>query len=178
MEGFFIAQITLFASNFAPLGWAFCHGQLMLIDDNTALFALIGTTYGGDGVTTFGLPDFRGRIPIGMGTGSGLSSYDIGQNGGAESATITVGQMASHTHTATATVLSSASNATTNVPNGNVPAATSTNFYVPVSATNAALGGISGIIQPAGGSQPVSLGMPSLCLNFVIALEGIFPSRN
>ncbi|MFN0212884.1 MAG: phage tail protein, partial [Saprospiraceae bacterium] len=177
-EGFFMAQITLFAGTFAPLNWAFCHGQLLSIDDNTALFALIGTIYGGDGITTFGLPDFRGRIPIGEGQGPGLPDYGLGEASGAESVTITTNTMASHTHTAAPTVPASTANASSNNPNGNVPAATSTNFYAPLASANSALGGVSATVQNAGGATPVSLGMPALGLNFVIALEGIFPSRN
>ena len=100
MSSPYIGQIMIFAGNFAPAGWALCHGQLMPISENDALFNLIGTTYGGDGQSTFGLPDLQGRAPLHMGQGSGLSSYVIGQNGGVESVTLTTQQIPSHNHTA------------------------------------------------------------------------------
>ena len=98
----FIGQITLFAGNFAPRGWAFCNGQLLSIAQNTALFSILGTTYGGNGQTTFALPDLRGRVPVHAGQGPGLSNYDLGQQGGAESVTLTTAQMPAHTHPANA----------------------------------------------------------------------------
>jgi len=176
MEGT-MAVITIFAGTFAPQNWAFCQGQLQSIDENSALYALLGTTYGGDGQQTFGLPDLRGRIPIGTGQAPGGSNYVLGQQGGSYSVTLNSNQLASHTHGATATVPASSASATTNSPNGNAPATTATNFYAPVN-NNEHLGGVTASLQPAGGSAPTNLGMPSLGLNYVICLFGIFPSRN
>src|SRR6478672_10112699 len=95
----FLAEIIMFAGNFAPRGWAFCQGQILSIAQNTALFSLLGTTYGGNGQTTFALPDLRGRVPVGTGQGPGLSNYDLGQVSGSESVTLTVSQMPAHNHT-------------------------------------------------------------------------------
>jgi len=172
-----MAQITLFAGNFAPQNWAFCNGALQSISDNSALFSLIGTTYGGDGQTTFGLPDLQGRIAVGTGQGPGLPNFVIGQAAGTNSATITSNQMPAHTHAATATVPASSGSATSNSPNGNSPAATATPFYA-VSGGSEVMGGASGTVQAAGGSAPIGLGMPSLGLNYVICLFGIYPARN
>ncbi len=177
MEGFFMAQITLFAGNFAPVNWMRCEGQLLAISQWDALFALIGTTYGGDGQTTFGLPDFRGRIPVATGPGSGLSNFSLGEQGGAESQTITTNQMPAHSHTATAVIRASTGNATTNSPNGNAPANTNSSYYA-AAPGNSSMGGVSTTVQNTGGASPVSLGMPMLGLNFLICVVGIFPTQN
>ncbi|HEX3873948.1 MAG TPA: tail fiber protein [Solirubrobacteraceae bacterium] len=165
----FLGEIRTFGFNFAPQGWAMCAGQLLAISQNSALFALIGTFYGGDGVTTFALPDLRGRVGINMGQGPGLSPYQLGEVSGSENVTLTTGQMPSHAHALNA----NAQQYTTTRPAGHVPAQGGTYAAVADGTTmNAAA------IGPAGGNQPHTNIQPFLGLNFCIALEGIFPSRN
>lgn len=178
MEAYFIAQICLFAGNFAPRSWAFCNGQLLSIAQNDALFALIGTIYGGDGQVTFGLPDFRGRIPVGAGQGPGLSNISLGQQAGTYNHTLTINQIPAHTHTPTIAVGVSSANGNTGNPAGAVVAQTPANFYAPAANATEAFAGSSVSVSPAGGNQPFDKIMPYLGMNFVIALEGIFPSRN
>lgn len=170
----FIGQITLFAGNFAPRGWAFCDGQLLAISSNSALFSILGTTYGGDGRTTFALPDLRGRAPIHAGRGPGLSDRRLGQAGGSETVTLTAAQMPSHTHTARCN--SAAGNS--NEPVNNVwskDAGTASATYQSATADsnmNAAA------IGNTGGSQSHDNMQPFQVLNYIIALQGIFPSRS
>ncbi len=169
----FIGEIRMFGGNFAPRGWAFCDGQLLAVSQNDALFSLLGTVYGGDGRTTFGLPDMRGRIPLHEGQGPGLSNRRLGAKGGAESETITSNQMPSHTHNLNANTRQhnavSPSNAVLCDPSplgriyDNVPQ------DAPAASTS---------IANTGGSQRHTNLMPSLCVNFIIALFGIYPSRN
>ena len=163
----FIGSIILFAGNFAPRGWAFCNGQLLPIAQNTALFSILGTTYGGNGQTTFALPDLRGRVPLHPGTGPGLSQYTLGQSAGAETITLTSSEMPAHTHVQPA----SNGDQTTNRPNAAVPA----RGGVYAGTTD---GSALDPTSPAGGSQPHSNLQPYLAVNYIIALEGIFPSRN
>ena len=170
----FLGQITLFGGNFAPRGFALCSGQFLAIAQNDALFALIGTTYGGDGVTSFALPDMRGRLPVHAGQGPGLSNYIIGQSGGSETVTLAVTQIPSHTHTTSG---SSASGSAADPSNGfwaAEPTADVAQF------SNAAPGASMSpaAVSNSGGSQPHENLQPFLCVNFVIAIEGIFPSRN
>lgn len=168
----FIGEIRLFAGNFAPAGWAFCHGQSLPISENDALFTLIGTTYGGDGETTFNLPDLRSRVPIHLGTGSGLPTYVIGEAGGVESVTLTTQQIPIHSHQLLAT--SSAGSA--NSPTGRVTAAPpSIDLYIEDTPSANAAGEA---IAPAGGSQPHENMQPFLCINYIISLFGIFPQQN
>jgi microcystin-dependent protein len=167
----FVGEIRMFAGNFAPVGWAFCDGQLLPISENDVLFQLIGTTYGGDGQETFALPDLRGRLPIHMGQGPGLSNRIIGEEGGTEAVTLTVQQIPVHTH---ATVLSNGAGSES-TPAGNVLAASpNVRLYRPGSATTALH---PASVGPAGGSQPHDNLMPFLCVNFIISLFGIFPSQ-
>ena len=170
----FVGEIRMFAGNFAPQGWAFCDGQLLAISQNDALFSLLGTIYGGDGQTTFALPDLRGRIPVHMGSGPGLSPRQLGSNGGNETVTLTVNQLPPHSHALNGTDAA----ATANSPAGNVPAASNTiDLYAtadPVASDALA----SSSLGNSGGSQPHSNLMPFLCVNFIIALFGIYPSRN
>ncbi len=173
-----MATIVMFAGNFAPRNWAFCQGQLLSIAQNTALFSLIGTIYGGDGRTTFALPDFRGRVPVGEGQGPGLSDYQLGQMSGTEQSTLTVAQMPSHTHQISAQVAVSNGNGTTDEAGNNVLATTAGNNYAAPAAANGNLGGVSAKEAPAGGSQPFSNMQPYLAMNFVICMQGIFPSRS
>ena len=166
----FIGEIRLVGFNFAPVGWALCDGQLLSIAENDALFALIGTTYGGDGQSTFALPNFQSRIPIHQGTGSSGTTYTIGEMGGTETVTLIVNQIPTHTHPAQAQ--SGAGNQPG--PGGNVWASSSLNQYNS-SAADSDMNALA--ITPSGGSQPHDNMMPFLTINFVIALEGIFPSR-
>ncbi|MEP3654447.1 MAG: tail fiber protein [Litorimonas sp.] len=172
----FIAQITLFAGNFAPRNWAFCDGQLLAISSNTALFSLIGTIYGGDGRTTFALPDLRGRAPIGPRTGPGLSTYREGQRGGQESVTLLPSQMPVHSHTLNATNAPGDKGG----PQGKMLAAghgDETIYHdTPPSANIRAMA--SNSIANAGGGQAHNNMQPFLATNYIIALQGIFPSRN
>ena len=170
----FLGEIKMFGGNFAPRGYAFCSGQILPIAQNTALFSLLGTTYGGNGQTTFALPDLRGRVPVHQGQGPGLSPYDLGQVGGTETTTLTVNQMPSHNHF----IAANSGPGTTAAPASNAALAASTardRLYT-TNATNTNLAPAS--LSPTGGNQPVSILQPYLVINFIIALEGIFPSRN
>lgn len=170
----FIGEIMIFAGNFAPKGWAFCNGQLLPISQNTALYSLLGTTYGGNGQTTFALPDLRSRMPNHAGQGLGLSSYVLGQSGGTENHTLLTTEMPSHTHNLAAR--NDAGNSTAAAGNIFAKEATGQTSVYSNQLPNAAMA--SGAIAPAGGSQPFSIQPPYLTLNYCIALEGIFPSRN
>ena len=162
----------MFAGNFAPRGWAFCDGQLLAVSQNDALFSLLGTIYGGDGRTTFGLPDLRGRIPIHAGTGPGLSPRRLGSKAGAESVTVTVNQLPPHNHN----VFATSTAATSGNPTGNVSAGTSpTNVYSTSLATAQNMNNTA--ISNTGGSRDHTNLMPALCVNFIISLFGIYPSR-
>jgi microcystin-dependent protein len=161
----YVGEIRLFAGNFAPAGWMFCEGQLLPISENETLFQLIGTTYGGDGQSTFGLPDLRGRLPMHQGGG-----FTLAETGGAEEVTITVNTMPSHTHA----FLGSTSSAIDANPGGNVVAQAGTFFpylNVPPAVPMAPA------ISPVGGSQPHTNFQPYLCVDFIISLFGIFPSQ-
>jgi microcystin-dependent protein len=161
----------MFGFNFAPQGWAMCNGQLLPISQNTALFSLLGTQYGGNGVTTFALPDLRGRVAIHAGQGPGLSSYVQGEVTGGESVTLTQNEMPQHNHQ----VVANAAPATATRPGGEVLARTGADVYAdsPDGTTmNPAM------ISQSGGGQPHNNLQPLLVINFGIALQGIFPSRN
>ncbi len=176
-----IASVDLWPCNFAPLGWAFCAGQLMPISQNQALFALIGTIYGGDGRTTFALPDLRGRVPVGVGQGPGTSDYVLGENSGSEIAALTINNLPQHTHNASGTVTPGAGTGkitTSGDPTGNYPAQTTTTIYTGTNNAQMGQSPVTVTVQPAGGSQPFSIVQPYLALNYIIALEGVFPSRN
>lgn len=167
----FVGEIRMFAGNFAPRGWAFCDGQLLAVSQNDALFSLLGTIYGGDGRTTFGLPDLRGRIPIHAGTGPGLSPRRLGAKFGTEEETLTVNQLPSHTHPLQA----SSQNTLQASPQGNVLGQPTSIDLYRVTAPDADLSTSS--ITGVGGSRSHSNLMPFLCVNFIIALFGIYPSR-
>lgn len=170
----FIGEIRMFVGNFAPVGWALCDGQLLSIASNTALFSIIGTTYGGDGQTTFALPDLRGRFPMHPGMGPGLSNRSLGQRGGQESVTLTANHMPVHTHAANA----SSSDADQVTPSGNVwaaePAGATALYHngAPDTSMNPQA------IDVAGGDQPHDNMSPFLCVNFIIALQGLYPPRS
>ena len=179
MDTPFIGSIVLFAGNFAPRGWALCQGQLLSISQNTALFSILGTTYGGNGQTTFALPDLRGRVPVGTGQGLGMQPYELGEVAGSQTVTLTTQQMPQHNHFV-------------QVAGGNADTATATNNYL--ATANANYGGDPVTINTYNGTQTATLNpgsisatgnnlphdnmQPSLGLNYIIALQGIFPSRN
>ncbi|WP_295794211.1 tail fiber protein [Mucilaginibacter sp.] len=178
----FLGMMYPFGGNFAINGYAICQGQLLPISQNTALFSILGTTYGGNGQTTFALPDLRGRAPIGVGQGPGLSNYNLGQVSGAESVTLVTSNMPAHNHG----LMVSNTAGTTGVPANNTafakgpasgagPNATLAKTYT-TSAVNTAL--MSPSIGMTGGGQPFSTLSPTLTVTWLIALNGIFPSRN
>lgn len=187
----FIAEIIMFGGNFAPRSWAFCEGQLLPISQNQALFSLVGTIYGGDGRTTFALPDFRGRVPLHHGRGPGLSDYRQGRQGGTENVTLSQLQIPSHTHTATvdlkARLNAEKGPANSNDPEGNMIAShAGGNAFKPYNANEDKLmaeqaitnNGTTVTNQNTGGSQSHTNLQPYLAISFIIALQGIFPSRN
>ncbi|MBU0550812.1 tail fiber protein [Myxococcota bacterium] len=165
----FIGEIRMFGGNFAPRGWAFCDGQLLPIDQNPALFSLLGTNYGGDGRTTFALPDLRGRAPIHAGNGPGLSPRVLGQAGGAESVTLNTQHLPSHAHD----LLATQAPATEAAPHDGVFALAETDRYHQGEADARLSPALS-----AGGGQVHSNLQPQLAVSFIIALVGIYPSRN
>jgi len=169
----FVAEIRMFGFSFAPKGWAFCNGQLLPISQNTALFSLLGTFYGGDGKSTFALPDLQSSAPMFWGQGNGLSLYDLGQQGGSENVTLLSSEMPSHTHTLQCCPNLIAGD--TNVPTGNALAKSSNgNAYAPAaSLTQMAFQSL----PPAGSSFPHNNMMLYLTVNFCIAMQGVFPPR-
>lgn len=200
----FLGEIRMFAGNFAPRGWAFCQGQLLAISSNTALFSLLGTAYGGNGQSTFALPNLGSRVPVGTGQSPGLSQITLGEQAGAENVTILSTQMPAHSHGVTTTATATSTGALQ-------VAGTGSNASTTPSATNNILGAsgaggppsaaiwsdklsnpvtlanpesinttlnVNVTVQPSGGSQPLPIRNPYLGMNFIIALEGIYPSRN
>jgi microcystin-dependent protein len=168
----FVGEIRMFAGSFAPRGWAFCDGQLLAVSQNDALFSLLGTIYGGDGRTTFGLPDCRGRIPIHAGHGPGLSERRLGAKGGAEKVTVTVNQLPSHTHP----LKGSTANGLLADPGGNVLAGSAVLEPYEEEVPNEAMA--STAVSSVGGSRSHTNLQPFLCVHFIIALVGIYPSRH
>jgi microcystin-dependent protein len=166
----YVGEIRMFAGNFAPAGWMFCEGQLLPISENETLFQLIGTTYGGDGESTFALPDMRGRLPIHQGAGPSGTTYILAETGGVESVTLTTPQIAAHSHPLIATD----SPATASVPGNNLTASASKRYYVSPSTTAPMA---AATMSPTGGSQPHNNFQPYLCVNYIISLFGIFPSQ-
>lgn len=165
----FLGEIMMFGGNFAPRGWALCNGQLLPIAQNTALFSLLGTNYGGDGRSTFGLPNLQGRAPMFYGTGPGLSAYQIGEMSGVESVTLGVNAIPSHTHTMQGTGDDDQSAS----PIGAVAGRGESPLYRSAPDTDFA----PDALAVAGGSQPHNNMQPFLTVTFVIALQGLFPSR-
>ena len=169
----FVAEIRIFGGNFAPIGWAFCDGQLLPISQNTALFSLLGTTYGGDGRTTFGLPDLRGRSPLHQGQGPGLTSRQLGESAGVETVTLTQSQIPMHTHALAGDAAAAATSLSPGAHLLGKPA--SAKIYGPATSmvpmSTAAIG-------PAGQNQAHDNRQPYLVLSFIIALQGIFPPRS
>tara|TARA_B100000965_G_C19489644_1_gene712418 strand:+ start:375 stop:923 length:549 start_codon:yes stop_codon:yes gene_type:complete len=178
----FIGEISMFGGNFAPRNWAFCNGQLLAISSNTALFSILGTTYGGDGRTTFALPDLRGRAAIHAGTGPGLTPRNLGARFGTETNVMTVAQMPSHNHLASGTFQL---NAARNPQDSSNPAGNSlgaASIYDSDIEPNVTLkaGSVTGTVNVLnnGGGQPFNNIQPVEVINYIIALQGIFPSRN
>jgi len=179
MSDQFVGEIRIFGCNFAPFGWAMCNGQLMAISNNTALFSLLGTFYGGDGRSTFALPDLRSRVPVGQGQGSGLTNYTIGEMDGVESVTINSNEMPSHNHP----FFGTSSSANDKRPKAGSAFAQTTkagpispgdNYY----AVPGALAPLNpSTVQPTGSGLPHNNLQPYLTFNFCIALQGIFPAR-
>jgi microcystin-dependent protein len=169
MSSPFVAEIRMFGFNFPPTGWAFCNGQLLPISQNTALFSLLGTTYGGDGKSTFALPDMQGNVPLHQGQGQGLSLYDLGQMGGSSSVTLLTSEIPVHSHSFTATEEVVNEN---NVTNNFFGAGESR--YAPA---NNVVQMAPQALPPAGGSLPHNNMMNYLVVNFCIALQGVFPPR-
>ena len=175
MSNPFVAEIRIFAGNFAPVGWAQCNGQLMPISQNTALFSLLGTTYGGDGKSNFALPNLQGSAPLQAGQGPGLSLRDLGEIGGEQNVTLLQTEMPSHAHTANATGTSNQA-----TPQNNAWAAGQKGFgntYAPSNPpTNVQMNPFGTSIS--GGNLPHNNMPPYLCLTFIIALQGVFPARS
>jgi microcystin-dependent protein len=181
----YLGEIRMFGFNFAPVGWALCNGQLMPISQNTALFSLLGTQYGGDGVTTFALPDLRSRVPIHMGEGVGLTNYIIGENGGSENVTLLAAQMPQHNHMVNCNASATGRGGSTfdagagQTPVNSYPgpaASPSNSVYSPAATANTTMN--QQMLGLAGGNQSHPNIQPYLTVNFCIALTGIFPRRN
>lgn len=179
MDGY-IAEIRMFAPNFAPKNWAYCAGQLLAINTNQALFSLLGTTYGGNGVNTFALPDFRGRAPMGTGTSSSVPSYTLGQKQGSNSTTLISTNLPAHTHTGANTYTMDAYSDEGNKgsPTGNNIAALPGLFSKKTPDTALRPFSPTITINPTGGNQLIPVQQPYLAINYIICLYGIFPSRN
>lgn len=172
----YIGEIRMLPFNFAPRGWMACNGSLLPISQYDALFALIGTTYGGDGVNTFALPDLRGRVPVHQGQGPGLTARFMGERAGTEVVALSAGQMPAHSHTlsvtsAAATLVTPDSNSLPGTVSGDT-------FYVNSTSGNTMAPMSAQMIAPGGGSQPHQNTMPTLTVQYCMAVEGVFPSRN
>lgn len=173
MSSPYVGEIRMFAGSFAPAGWAFCNGQLMAISENDTLFTLIGTTYGGDGQSTFGLPDLQGRVPIHAGQGPGITqNYQLGEKAGVESVTLGIQQIPVHNHA----LVASAAAGSSSSPANNVLAASNTVSMYKAGTPNAPMN--AAMIGTAGGSQPHDNFQPYLCVSFIISLFGVFPNQN
>lgn len=167
----YVGEIRLFAGNFAPAGWMLCQGQLLAIAENEVLFQLIGTTYGGDGESSFSLPDLRGRVPVHQGQGPGMSQRTLGELGGTETVTLLASQMPIHTHALHASTAA----ASGSTPGGALLATTPVPSY---DANPAATAMAAGAVGSTGGTQPHENMAPTLALNYIISLFGIFPSQS
>jgi microcystin-dependent protein len=172
MSNPFVAEIRIFPFNFAPKGWAFCSGQILPLSQNTALFSLLGTTYGGDGKSNFALPNMQGNVPMHPGQGPGLSLHDLGETGGSDTVTLLDSEMPIHSHTMTA--FASAGNRLTPVGNS-IARANGATPFVPGNPSHVTMS--DSAVAPVGGDQPHNNMQPYLTLNFCIALQGVFPPR-
>jgi microcystin-dependent protein len=175
LDSNYVGEIRMYAGSFAPVSWKICDGSLLSISENEVLFTLIGTTYGGDGQTTFAIPDLRGRVPVHVGTGPGLPTVVLGQKSGAESVTMAVGQMPAHTHP----LMAQLAEGNSNTPANNIFANTGSadpDFALGTVTPDVVMGTNS--VSPVGGSTPISINQPSLAINYIIALYGIFPTQS
>lgn len=179
MEGY-IGEVRLFAGNFAPMGWALCDGKQYSISMYEATFTILGTTYGGDGQNTFGVPDLRGRIAIGTGTGAGLSNIILGQSGGSESVTMSSSQMPAHIHPAMSTINFPAysDGGDTGSPSGTILGGLQGAYSTQAADTHVAPATTTGSLSIVGNNIPFGIVQPVLSTNYIICLEGIFPSRS
>jgi len=170
----FVAEIRIFAFNFAPKGWAFCDGQILPLSQNTALFSLLGTTYGGDGKSNFALPNLQGAAPMHPGQGPGLSLYDLGESGGSDTITLLESEIPAHSHNLVANSLIG----NTHDPTNNALSRSGGGFAYQSNSTQNLVAMAGQAISPAGGDQPHNNLQPYLTLNFCIALQGVFPPRS
>lgn len=183
MEGT-IAEIRMFAGNFAPRTWAFCQNQIISIASNTALFSLLGTTYGGNGQTTFALPDFRGRVPVGNGQGPGLSPYNLGQMGGTETNTINNTQFPAHSHPFSGSITMPCTAVAGNAdgPQNNYPATLAGTDMYATTNNGSSMGNmtLALVAQPNGQASPLPVNnfQPVMGMNYIICMQGIYPARN
>ena len=169
----YVGEIRMFGGNFAPSGWAFCDGRLLAISENDTLFNLIGTTYGGDGESTFALPDLRGRVPVHQGQGPGIAqSYQLGERAGAETVTLTTSQLPAHSHP----FVASTGGGGSNTPQNNVAATPAVTKLYRLTSPSDALA--ANLVQQVGGSQPHENRMPYISITYIISLFGIFPSQS
>jgi microcystin-dependent protein len=188
MDELYLGEIILFAGNFAPRNTEYCNGQLMSIAQNQALFSLLGTTYGGDGRTTFALPDLRSRVPVHPGTGPGLSTRKLGQRSGTEINILTVNQMPLHNHAAAGTILASSLEATATDPANAYPASATypvdrtttgpVKAYGAAANENMAVNGVTVTVGNTGANQPINNMQPWLGVSYIICTQGLFPSRS
>ena len=179
MSDAYIAEIRIFGFNFAPKSWATCSGQIASIQQNTALFSLLGTTYGGNGQTTFGLPDLRGRAPIHWGTGVGLANVSLGEVGGEENHLLTTQEMPTHNHTFAATTAAATKKPVNNSVFADDVDSQAVDYFATFNAPNSSYVNLNQLsMPPAGGSQPHNNMQPYLVVNICICLFGIFPTRN
>jgi microcystin-dependent protein len=174
MDEFYIGSIVIFAGNYAPNGWAFCDGSLISIAENSALFSILGTTYGGDGQQTFALPDLRGAMVLGQGTSKSGNTYVLGQTGGSEFITLAHAQMPTHTHALHVPVTEAG--ASVDTPNGAILASQSSSFYAALSTADNTYGGTA--CTTIGGNQATDIRSPYLAVNYIISLYGIYPPRS
>lgn len=182
MTNVYIGQVSMFGGNFAPRGSAMCNGQLLPIAQNQALFSLLGTAYGGDGINTFALPNLQSSLPLHMGQGNGLSNYALGQSGGSTNVTLMSTQMPSHSHMLNATTSPASATAVGNTVIPGTPSGSTTPLFYAAQGQGQPVLTMDPLAVTAcstsGGNSPHSNLMPSLCITFIIALQGIFPSRN
>lgn len=179
MEGT-IGEIRLFAANFAPRDWSYCNGALLAISSNVALFSILGTTYGGDGKVTFGLPNLAGRSAVGAGQGPGLSYYDLGEKTGANSTILTLNNLPPHTHTAAGNIVIPAfsDEGDSGTPANNVLAAKGSMYTSQAGDSTTKSTPLNIQVGVTGGSTPITITQPSLGMNYIICLYGVFPSRS
>lgn len=178
MSAAFIGEIRLFAATFSPLHWAFCNGAIINIASNDALFSLLGAAYGGDGRISFGLPDMRGRIPMHFGTGPNLTPRPIGQRAGEDTVTLTPNTMPAHTHNLQASTLEANSDTPVGRVLAAVPASTQRNLYIPSQEATSVSPMSDSAVAASGANKAHSNLMPVMCVNFIIALTGEYPSRS